>query len=108
MVLFLVYDPLSGRLDTILDGDPGRAGRDILPPPGNIRLGIENVAACCGQPGADRNVEEISEGDFLASHVLLLAQDLVVYLELLSKFPMSSSKVSWLVVSPCIGLTTFS
>ena len=36
-----------------------------LDAPSNIRLGIENVAACCGQPGTARNVEEISEGDFL-------------------------------------------
>ena len=34
MVLFMLCDPLSGyTLDTILDGDPGRAGRDVLPPP---------------------------------------------------------------------------
>ena len=85
MVLFMLCDPYSGyRLDTILDGNPGRAGRDVLPPPysivehqnqrsylkkidapSNVRLGIENVAACRGQQGAIRNVEQISAGDFL-------------------------------------------
>ena len=39
--------------------------RDELDAPSNIKLDIENVAACCGQPGTARNVEEISEGDFL-------------------------------------------
>ena len=37
MVLFMLCDPYSGhRLDTILDGNPGRAGRDVLPPPYSI------------------------------------------------------------------------
>ena len=64
----MLCEPLSGRLDTILDGDPGRAGHNVLPGPpnlivehqsqksysekkldaptsSNVRLGIENVAA---------------------------------------------------------------
>ena len=36
-----------------------------LDAPSNVRLGIENVAACRGQQGAIRNVEQISAGDFL-------------------------------------------
>ena len=36
-----------------------------LDAPSNVRLGIENVAACRRQQGAIRNVEQISEGDFL-------------------------------------------
>ena len=36
-----------------------------LDTPSNVRLDIENIAACRGQQVAIKNVEQISEGDFL-------------------------------------------
>jgi len=69
--------------DLVLDELPGRAAGDVLPPPGDVRGArvLEELDASVGGHAAVRKMEEIGEGEFVTSEILLLAEDLVVDLE---------------------------